>query len=215
MPANQKKIEKVQLMVEEVGWLRSDLARLQAARLRTLNGGGVLMLVLLILGYTKWVPMCALALPFVVIYLIVQYAYLTHRILLRRAHIGALESKINSETGEVLLIGESLDSKESGALGEPHFIGISGISKIGNAVALHFLVLCGIVFLAGALRTSFILAEPELRPVARLADAYFPLLILWSVINIVYLLWHCLTSGEDKDLGAIIRKQFQPKGKSE
>ena len=204
---------RLKILLEQLDRARATLARYQNARRRSMNIGALVLLALLLLAYSPSVPMAALCLPFVVIYMVAQYGYLTHLLFLGRAHAAGLESKINAEAGETLVATESLESAHSGPLGEPHILGISlgNLTGICSATTLHYLIICLVIFVGGALRSRYILSE-ELAPVEKLADVYFPLLILWSVINVVYLLWYFIAGRSESNLMARIRKEYQPKG---
>jgi hypothetical protein len=179
---------------------------------RSVGWGALLMLALLLLGYTKWLPMAALALPFVVVFLVVQYGHLKYLVIYGRAHVAELENKINSEVGETLLISESVESKRS-PLGEPHFLGITtgNMANIFSVMKIHYLIVCLMMFIAGVLRTLFILKQPDLRPVEKFGDLYIPLLFIWALANVIYLIWFFQKGEDERNLIAAIRKAYQSK----
>jgi len=179
---------------------------------RTMCWGAFIMLGLLLLGYTKWVPMAALALPFVAVFLVMQYGHLKYLVIYGRAHVAELEHRINTELGETLLVSEAVESKRS-PLGEPHFFGITAgnITNIFSVMKIHYLVICMVMFVAGVLRTQFILKQADLRPVEKFGDLYIPLLFIWALANVVYLIWFFQKSEDEKNLVATIRKLYQPK----
>ena len=175
-------------------------------------GGGLLMLVSIVLAYTSWFPMAAVALPFVVLFLLMHHAYLTYRTICGRAAVADLEAKINTEIGEALLVSELFESKTSCSLEESHFLGItaSNFKNIFSVMRIHYLVVCLIVFLAGLSRGTHVLKLSG-SPFGMLRSLYVPLIFLWTLINIA-LLVTCSRGGGEKSLIAMIRKYFQPKG---
>jgi len=203
---------RMRVLIEQLNRAHGALANYRQARMRSMAWGSTLMLVLLMLGYSKWAPMAALALPFVAVFLVVHYGYLTHLVTFSRAFVGELENKINKELGETVLISESLEAKHSGFLGESHFLGVSGSNFTGifSVTTVHYLILCLLMFLAGALHTQY-LFEQELMPVGRLGNVYSPFLLLWALANILYLIWYFVKGEQEKGLIAAIRKEYQQK----
>ncbi|KPL09269.1 hypothetical protein AMJ85_06915 [candidate division BRC1 bacterium SM23_51] len=205
---------RLEILLDQLEQAHAEVAHYRDARARAMNCGALIMLVLLLLAYTKWVPMAALCLPFVAIYVVAQYGYLTHLMFLGRAYAASLESRINSEAGETLVLAELLESTHFGQVGEPHILGIGSTNLTGicSATTLHYLIICLVMFVAGAVRTNYVFSpESGLRPVGKLADVYFPLLTLWAVINVVYLLWYFMAGQDEKKLTAKISKEYQPK----
>jgi len=204
---------RMRILFEQLNRAYAALAHHRRARMRSMSWGSTLMLILLLLGFTKWMVMAALALPFVAIYLVVQYGCLTHLITYHRAVVAELESKINHELGETLLVGASLEAKLCGPVGQSHFLGLSAgnLTCLFSIATIHYLVICLLMFLAGALRTQYVLKHPELRPVDRFGDIYAPFLLLWALANILYLIWYYVKGEQEKDLLAAIRKECQPK----
>jgi hypothetical protein len=204
---------RTRILLDQLNQARGALGHSRRMLARSMSWGSICLLILLVLGYTKWLPMAALALPFAVIFLVVQYAYYTHLVTYGRACVAELENKINTDLGETLLISESLEAKKSGPLGAAHFLGITGsnLTSLFNIMPLHYLILCVALFIAGVLRTQFILKQPELRPVERFGDLYAPLLLIWALIHIIYLIWYFVQGEEERNLLAAIRKQYQPK----
>lgn len=202
---------RVGLLLDQLAEARARVEEYEDARLRLMNRGGLLMLGLLLLAYTKWLTMSALVLPFVVIYLVVQFGYLTHCLACSRAVAEELEGRIRDEAGEAVLPAAVIEQKRVGPLGESHFLGLSSRNLTGmfGATTLHFLILCFLVFLGGYLRSRFVLSVPELRPVERLADVYGPLLVLWTVVNVGYLIWFFSVGGKEKLILAAIRKDLK------
>ncbi len=211
--ADQVKREmRMDILLDQVDRLHEVLAIRQQARMRSMGWGAATMLVLLVLGYTRSYPIAALALPFAVVFLMVQYAYYTHLVMYARTVLSEAEARVNSELGEPLLQSEALEARESGPLGESHLLGLSpgNIGNLSGFVTLHYLFLSAIVFLAGMFRSQYILGEPDLSPVKRLGEVYTPVLFIWTVINILYVVW--FSWGErEKGFIAAIRKQLQSK----
>lgn len=219
MAKNLDRETRLKILLDQLDRARAAVAHHQDARRRTMNYGTAVMLVLLVLAYTNWVfndvlclSMAAFSLPFVAIYLVAQYGYLTHLMFLGRAYAAGLESKINTDAEETLLVAESLEAAHFGPVGDPHVLGISWANLTGmcSATTLHYLVICLVMFVGGSLRSGYIFRK-ELAPVEKLADVYFPLLTLWAVINVVYLVWYFMGDQHEKKLIARIRKEYQPK----
>lgn len=223
MAKDEKRERQLEILLDELEGARALVEHHQDARVRCMRWGSLLMLGLLLLGYTTWTPagvaiavcpMASLALPFVAIYLLVQYGFHTHYIIRGRAYASGLEESINAELGESLLIAEALESKISGPLGKPHFLGISAGNFTGmvSAATIHYLIICFVMFVAGWMHTeNFIFKNQAINPVGRLAESYSTFLVLWTVINVVYLLYNFLTNSEEKTLIAAVRQEYQPK----
>jgi hypothetical protein len=205
---------RLDVFLEELGLAREATAAAQAARLRFMHGALLLMLALFLVGWTAALPMAALALPFMAIYVVIQYAFITHSIQYLRAHAAGLESRVNSEAGENLLVRETLAARTVGPLGRVHFLGISGenYQSIFSVTTIHWCVLCLLFFVAGCMRTRYIISNPELSPVQRLGEIYFPLLFLWLLLNALYLVYYYKFTDHEQKLIAAIRKEYQPKG---
>ncbi len=201
---------RINILLDQAGRVHEALAARQQARMRSMAWGAATMLVLLVLGYTRSYPIAALALPFAVVFLMVQYAYHTHLVMYARTVLSEVEARVNSELGETLLQSEAIEAKESGPLGESHLLGLSpnNIGNLSGFVTLHYLFLGVVVFLAGMFRSQYILGEPDLSPVKRLGEVYTPVLFLWTLINVLYVVW--FSWGErEKGFIAAVRKQLQ------
>jgi hypothetical protein len=213
MTKEQLHEKRIQILLGQLDQARQALGYYRRLLGRSMNWGALLMLALLIFGYTRWLPMAALALPFVVVFLVMQFGNLKYLVSYGRAHVGELENRINAELGETLLISEAIESKRS-PLGEPHFLGITSynMTNIFSLTKIHYLIICLLMFAAGVLRTQFILKQSELRPVEKFGDLYVPLLFIWSLANVLYLIWFFLKSEDEKKLVATIHREYQPKG---
>jgi len=213
MAAEQKHEMRLKILAEQADRARAALFFAGRARIRSIYLGSLTMVVLLLLGYTRYLPMAAMALPFAAVFLVVLQGYFSHRVNFARTCVAELEAKINADLGETLLITEALESKDLGPLGESHFLGIcpSNLRGIFSILSIHYLVIGLGMFIAGLFRTHYILSQPDLRPVERFGDIYAPVLFIWAVANILYLIWFSWGEAE-KGVIAAIRKQFQPKG---
>ncbi|MBM3333750.1 hypothetical protein FJY63_03730 [Candidatus Sumerlaeota bacterium] len=213
MAGSQSSETKAAALLQALDDARRNLAHGKRLLERSMRGGGLLMLALIVLAYTSWVPMAAVVLPFVVLFLLMHHAHLVYHVICGRAAVADLEAKVNTEIGEALLVSESFESKISCGLEEPHFLGItaSNIKNIFSAMEIHYLAVCLIVFLAGLSRGTHVVKLPGM-PFGMLRTIYVPLIFLWTLANVVFLVLYSRGGGVEKSLIVMIRKYFQPKG---
>ena len=209
---------RIDVLADELDRVRACIAEHEATRFRVMNWGALVMLVLLIFAYTPMsldrlsFSMAALALPFVAIYLLMQYAYMTNLTMYERTHASGLESRINAECGEDLLITEFLATAHVTPTGKAGFLGIGAgnIRNMFSATTVHFLVVCLAMFLGGLLRSNFLL-QRELAPVEKLGQVYVPLLFLWAIINVGYLVWYFLTADHQRAVQTAVSSRLEKK----
>lgn len=214
MAKTQDSQTRLEILVDELDRAREAAGDREDSRVRFVNRGCVGMLVLLILGYRTDFTMAALALPFVAVYIVVHYGYLTHLVARNRLYAAGLESKLNREFGQDALVAETLESEQSGHPEAPNFLGITpaNVSGIYSASTIHFLVISTAFYFAGAFRTGYILGQEQLRPVGALGDVYFHLLVLWTAINLAYLVWYFVISDHLKKTAASVREKLDLHG---
>jgi len=203
---------RLQILLEELDATREHIAGYGAARARLMNGSALVMITLFLLGYTAWLPMAILLLPFAALYAVVHLAVLTACSRFARAHAAGLEERINIEAGGPLLFDQALASRTLGPTGRSSFFGITAenITSILSWSTLHFLAISAALYLAGFLRARYLLAdEVDTLPVGTLADVYVPVLALWTLINLGYLIWYFLVANPEKSLAEAIRKHYQ------
>ena len=170
---------------------------------------GVVALALLSLAsFTETLRSAALLIPFFVIWAGVQSAYFLTYTMLARVYATGLEQAINELLGGDTLIAHRLEAAYLYPLSGPQFAGVPlrADQTFVGFITIHFWLLGAAAILLSSYRAWQLL--PAIEQGFAPASYYFPALIAWSLLHIVYLAWYFGTRYHDRRIIKIIRDAY-------
>lgn len=150
----------------------------------------------------------ALLVPFFVIWVGVQSAYFLTYVVLARVYATGLEQSLNELLGGDALVAHRLEASYLFPLGGPQFAGVplrADQTFIGF-ITIHFWLLgAAAIFLASYRAWQLLpLVERDFPPAAY----YFPALIAWALLHLVYLGWYFGTRYHERRAMQIVRDAY-------
>jgi hypothetical protein len=150
----------------------------------------------------------ALLVPFFVIWVGVQSAYFLTYVVLARVYATGLEQSLNELLGGDALVAHRLEASYLFPLAGPQFAGVplrADQTFIGF-ITIHFWVLgAAAIFLASYRAWQLLpLVERDFPP----AGYYFPALIAWALLHLVYLGWYFGTRYHERRAMQIVRDAY-------
>ncbi len=150
----------------------------------------------------------ALLVPFFVVWVGVQSAYYLTYVVLARVYAVGLEQSLNELLGGDALIAHRLEASYLFPLGGPQFAGVplrADQTFIGF-ITIHFWLLgAAAIFLASYRAWQLLpLVERDFPPAAY----YFPALIAWALLHLVYLGWYFGTRYHERRAMQIVRDAY-------
>lgn len=170
---------------------------------------GVVALVLMAAAsMTDTLRAVALLVPFFVVWVGVQSAYYLTYVVLARVYATGLEQSLNELLGGDALIAHRLEASYLFPLEGPQFSGVplrADQTFIGF-VTIHFWIVGAAAIFLGAYRAWQLLpsVEREFPPAAY----YFPALIAWSLLHLVYLGWYFGTRYQERRVMRVVRDAY-------
>lgn len=163
---------------------------------------------LAVLSMTETFRAAALLVPFFVIWVGVQSAYFLSYVVLARVYATGLEQSLNDLLGGDALVAHRLEAAYLFPLGGPQFAGVplrADLTFIGF-ITIHFWLLgAAAIFLASYRAWQLLpLLERDFPP----ASYYFPALIAWSLLHLVYLAWYFGTRYHERRIVQIVRDAY-------
>ena len=163
-------------------------------------------LILAQIALSLWAPMRALilALPFFVIYAGSFCAYLISYNLFARVYADALEKRINRMLGQDVLVAHRMEDIYIYSAASPKFVGIdlNAPATAISGITISYLIAGAVLVVIGAYRAVQLL--PGLTLAFPLLKVYWPLLIVWGLLHLAYLLWYFLSASHQKRIKAIV-----------
>ena len=150
----------------------------------------------------------ALIIPFFAIYVGLQSAYFLSYVIFARVYATGLEKRINRMIADDALIAHRLEAAYLYPLGGAQFAGVParvGQSFIGF-ITIHFWLMGAVVIALAAYRAwqmlpSLTLQFPPLR-------FYFPALILWSLLHLIYLVWYFGARRDERRIEKLVSEAY-------
>ncbi|MBA2339047.1 MAG: hypothetical protein H0V88_01515 [Pyrinomonadaceae bacterium] len=150
----------------------------------------------------------ALIIPFFTIYLGVQSAYFLSYVVFARVYATGIEKRINRIAGDEMLIAHRLEAAFLYPLNGAQFAGVParlGQSFIGF-ITIHFWLTGAVVIALASYRAwqllhALTLEFPPLR-------FYFPALIMWSLLHLIYLAWYFGARRDERAIETIVREAY-------
>lgn len=160
------------------------------------------------LSMTETFRAVALLVPFFVIWVGVQSAYFLTYVVLARVYATGLEQSLNDLLGGDALVAHRLEAAYLFPLGGPQFAGVplrADLTFIGF-ITIHFWLLgAASIFLASYRAWQLLpLLERDFPP----ASYYFPALIAWSLLHLVYLAWYFGTRYHERRVMQLVRDAY-------
>ncbi len=146
--------------------------------------------------------------PFFIIYIGVQSAYFLTYVVFARIYATGLEQAINELLGGDVLIAHRIEAAYLFPLKGPQFAGVplrADQTFIGF-ITIHFWLLGGVALALASYRAWQIL--PALAREFPPADYYFPALIAWSLLHLVYLGWYFGTRYQERRVMRVVRDAY-------
>jgi len=160
------------------------------------------------LSMTETLRAVALLIPFFVIWVGVQSAYFLSYVVLARVYATGLEQSLNELLGGDALVAHRLEATYLFPLGGPQFAGVplrADLTFIGF-ITIHFWLLGAASILLASYRAWQLLPllERDFPP----ASYYFPALIAWSLLHLVYLGWYFGTRYHERRVMQLVRDAY-------
>lgn len=149
-----------------------------------------------------------LLIPFFVIWVGVQSAYFLTYVVFARVHATGIEKRINDLLGGDVLVAHRIEAEYVFPLGAAQFAGVplrADQTFIGF-LSIHFWLFGAAVIFLSAYRAWQLLPELELEFPP--AGFYFPALIAWSLLHLVYLLWYFGTRFYERRIMQVVREAY-------
>jgi len=171
---------------------------------------GIIMLILMTMAsFTETFRATILLIPFFTIYIGVQSAYFLTYVVFARIYATGIEQRINRSLKEDILIAHCQEAAYLFPLNGAQFAGVPLRLRqtfIGF-ITIHFWITGAIVIALSSFRAWQLLPviKEEFPPVA----LYFPALILWSLLHLVYLVWYFGTRYYERRIMAIVSDSYR------
>lgn len=170
--------------------------------------GIVAIIVMAMASMTDTFRAVALIIPFFTIYLGVQSAYFLSYVVFARVYATGIEKRINRMLADDALIAHKLEAAYLYPLGGAQFAGVParlGQSFIGF-ITIHFWLLGAAVIALAAYRSWQLL--PDLTREFPAVRLYFPALIFWSFLHLVYLVWYFGARRDERMIERIVSQSY-------
>jgi len=168
----------------------------------------VVLIVMAMASITDTLRATALLIPFFVIYVGVQSAYFLTYVVFARVYATGIEKRINRLLQDDVMIAHRIEASYLFPLDGPQFAGVplrADQTFIGF-ITLHFWLLGGASIFLAAYRAWQLL--PALAREFPILDYYFPALIAWSLLHLVYLVWYFGTRYHERRIMQIVRNAY-------
>ncbi len=170
--------------------------------------GVVALILMAVASMTETFRAVALIIPFFTIYLGVQSAYFLSYVVFARVYATGIEKRINRMLADDALIAHRLEAAYLYPLDGAQFAGVParfGQSFIGF-ITIHFWLTGAAVIALASYRAWQLLPALTLEfPPLRF---YFPALILWSVLHLVYLVWYFGARRDERVIESVVGKAY-------
>jgi len=175
---------------------------------RLISTGIFALILLAAASITDAFRAAALLVPFFVIYIGAQSAHFLTYVVLARVYAVGLEKAINELLEGDVLIAHRLEASYLFPLGEPQFAGVPlrADQTYNGFITIHFWVLGAVAFALASYRAWQLLPalETQFSPLA----FYFPALIAWSLLHLVYLFWYFGTRYHEQRVRRIVSDAY-------
>ncbi len=171
---------------------------------------GIIVLILMTMAsLTETFRATVLLMPFFTIYIGVQSAYFLTYVVFARIYATGIEQRINRLLKDEVLIAHKQEAVYLFPLDGAQFAGVPLRLRqtfIGF-ITIHFWITGAVVIALSSFRAWQLLPviREEFPPVA----LYFPALILWSLLHLVYLVWYFGTRHYERRLMSIVRALYE------
>lgn len=172
---------------------------------------GIIVLILMTMAsFTETFRATVLLMPFFTIYIGVQSAYFLTYVVFARIYATGIEQRINRLLKDEVLIAHKQEAAYLFPLdGAPQFAGVPLRLRqtfIGF-ITIHFWITGTVVIALSSFRAWQLLPviREEFPPVA----LYFPALILWSLLHLVYLVWYFGTRYYERRIMSIVQDAYR------
>lgn len=170
--------------------------------------GVVVLVVLAAASMTETLRAAVLIIPFFVIWVGVQSAYFLTYVVLARVYATGLEKALNTLLGGDALIAHRLEASYLFPLHGPQFAGVPARSDqtfIGF-ITIHFWLLGAAAIALAAYRAWQLV--PSLEETFPPVSFYFPALVAWALLHLVYLYWYFGTRYHEERIMEIVSKAY-------
>ncbi len=168
----------------------------------------VVLIVMAMASMTELLRATALLIPFFIIYIGVQSAYFLTYVVFARVYATGIEKRINRLLQDNVMIAHRIEASYLFPLAGPQFAGVplrADQTFIGF-ITLHFWLLGAASIFLSAYRAWQLL--PTLTREFPILDYYFPVLIAWSLLHLVYLVWYFGTRYHEQRIMQIVSKAY-------
>lgn len=206
--AQQHRREVLDILARQLERMRGMLYGYYSQFFQAIHLFTVLILAIVALSLLPQMRALILALPFFVIYAGSFCAYLITYNFFARIYAAALEQRINSILGEEVLVAHRMEDVFIYKPASPKFVAfdLTAPSTAISAITVSYTLAGIILIIIGAYRAVQLL--PGLIPRCPLLKAYWPTLIVWGLLHLVYLLWYFLTAKQEKQIDKIVRDAY-------
>lgn len=170
--------------------------------------GTVAVVLMTAASFTETLRATALLIPFFAVWVGVQSAYYLSYTVLARVYATGIEQAINEILSGDILIAHRLEASYLYPLGGPQFAGVPlrADQTFVGFVTIHFWLLGAAVIFLAAYRAWQLL--PALELTFPPASYYFPALIAWSLLHLVYLGWYFGTRYHERRVKQLVRDAY-------
>ncbi|MGI8654787.1 MAG: hypothetical protein ACR2LC_06180 [Pyrinomonadaceae bacterium] len=171
---------------------------------------GIIVLILMTMAsFTETFRATVLLMPFFTIYIGVQSAYFLTYVVFARIYATGIEQRINRLLKDEVLIAHKQEAAYLFPLDGAQFAGVPLRLRqtfIGF-ITIHFWITGAVVIALSSYRACQLLPviREEFPPVA----LYFPALILWSLLHLVYLVWYFGTRYYERRIMSIVQDAYR------
>jgi hypothetical protein len=170
----------------------------------------VALILLAMASMTETLRASVLLIPFFIIYVGVQSAYFLTYVVLARVYATGIEQRINRLVGEDLLIAHRLEAAYLFPLKGPQFAGVPlrAEQTFVGFITIHFWLLGAAAIVIASYRALQLSRLSSFVEEFPLVEYYFPLLIAWSLFNLVYLVWYFGTRRHEQRIMQIVSNSY-------
>lgn len=168
----------------------------------------VVLILLAVASVTETLRASVLIIPFFVVWVGVQSAYFLTYVVLARVYATGIEKALNALLGGDLLIAHRLEASYLFPLDGPQFAGVpmrSDQTFIGF-ITIHFWLLGAAVIAVAAYRAWQLI--PSLEIAFPPVSFYFPTLVAWALLHLVYLYWYFGTRYHEGRIMEIVGESY-------
>jgi len=168
----------------------------------------VFLVLMTMASMTEALRATALLIPFFVIYVGVQSAYFLTYVVFARIYATGIEQRINRLLQDDVMIAHRIEADYLFPLAGPQFAGVplrADQTFIGF-ITIHFWLLGASAIFLAAYRAWQLL--PALAREFPIIDYYFPALIAWSLLHLIYLVWYFATRYHERRIMRIVTEAY-------